>query len=844
MPDFFDWFVPPAVRGDARLSFRVRGVVKALLAITLVVAVLLGAFLLVREQPSAIELRLFAAATAMPVLAALSIRFTGRIAAILILTNLAGIFCVAAWAWASGGIQSVAAPWLLALLAALGAFGNIRVLLIAFVADVAVLAALYLAGVTHRLPPSVVPAGEAASLTLLSLLSSVFVVALAAVLVVRERRRVNALLRESEARFERAIDASGVILWDADSLTGEVYLGEAWSALVDAPPGPTRVTLQQLVALVPAEERKVLFDAAAAVLKGERADYAVEHRVRGRGGEWRWILSRGKVTQRDPASGRALRMSGTNVDITERKRLEGELLQRTRHLNLILDAIPGVVAHVGQDERYTFVNRGFLEAFGRTADQVIGRSAREVLGDALYESTLRYSDRVRRGESAQFERQQTLPDGTLRSYAVRYMPDIDEQGEVRGLISLTLDVTERKRNEEALRQLNEELDQRIAERTAALRESEERLRRLIDLLPGPVFVKDRGGRYLICNRANAELLGTAPEETLGRNAVESGMRPENAALVDAADAEARRTGLPQVIAEFAMTDRQGRRRVFLNARIPFAYSAEHPDAILGAATEITALKDAEDEVRRLNAELELRVAARTSELSAALAELEAFSYTVSHDLRAPARAVAGFSQMLLEDYGHQFEPGAHALLGRVSAAGRTMGEMIDGLLNLARIARAEIHRCPVDLSGLAADIWTEVTMAERDRRVKFELQPGLAADADPILLRTVLQNLLANAFKYTRHAADARVAVGRAERDGETLFFVRDNGAGFDLQYAAKLFGAFQRMHSASEFEGSGIGLATVKRIVERHGGRVWAESRPGEGATFYFTLESQGAAA
>jgi hypothetical protein len=198
--------------------------------------------------------------------------------------------------------------------------------------------------------------------------------------------------------------------------------------------------------------------------------------------------------------------------------------------------------------------------------------------------------------------------------------------------------------------------------------------------------------------------------------------------------------------------------------------------------------------------------------------------------------------MLIEDFGHQLEPGAHRLLGKVAAAGRTMGEMIDGLLGLSRIGRVELHREAVDLSRLAAEVWAEVSMAERDRSVRFELQEGVRVEGDPVLLRTLLQNLLGNAYKYTRNVPAAVVAFGRGARDGRLACFVRDNGVGFDLQYAGKLFGAFQRLHSASEFEGTGIGLATVRRIVERHGGEIWAESAPGEGATFCFTLGTQSA--
>ena len=250
-----------------------------------------------------------------------------------------------------------------------------------------------------------------------------------------------------------------------------------------------------------------------------------------------------------------------------------------------------------------------------------------------------------------------------------------------------------------------------------------------------------------------------------------------------------------------------------------------------------ARRRAEDD-RRMKAELERQVAERTTELNAANKELEAFSYSVSHDLRAPLRSIDGFSQAVLEDYAGRLDDQGRDYLSRVRAATQHMGQLIDDLIKLARVARAEIKREAVDLSALAGEVLAELQKREPGRRVECHIEPGLAAEGDARLLRVVLDNLLGNAWKFTGRQPQPRIEFGATRgADGEPAFFVRDNGAGFDMTYAGKLFGAFQRLHTVHDFPGTGVGLATVQRIVHRHGGRVWAEGAVGKGATFYFTL-------
>ncbi|MCZ6525719.1 MAG: PAS domain-containing protein, partial [Gammaproteobacteria bacterium] len=277
---------------------------------------------------------------------------------------------------------------------------------------------------------------------------------------------------------------------------------------------------------------------------------------------------------------------------------------------------------------------------------------------------------------------------------------------------------------------------------------------------------------------------------------------------------------------------------------PVKDSAGKPLHTLVTAQDVTDFKRVEAELNQHRAQLENLVEERTAELRRSTEDLESFSYSVSHDLRQPLRAINGFSQALLEDYYESLDDVGRDYLNRVCRASRKMGDLIDSFLSLSRLSRQEMKLEPVWLDELVAEATQELSSINAGRDVDMVIQEGLEAEGDRTLLKVALMNLMSNAWKFTRDQDPARIEFGATGEPGSRTYFLRDNGIGFDMIYADKLFGAFQRLHKVEEFEGLGIGLATVRRIIERHDGHIWAESKPGEGATFYFTLGTRASAA
>ncbi len=507
-------------------------------------------------------------------------------------------------------------------------------------------------------------------------------------------------------------------------------------------------------------------------------------------------------------------------DITDRKRSDESLKEQATRLQEQADLIE--LAHDtiivrDLDSRIVYWNHGAEETYGWTKTEALGQVTHTLLQTRFPQSPDQVQSQLLTQGRWEGELVHTARDGRRVVVASRQVLQRDARGQPRAILEINRDESARKRAEENVRQ------------------SEERFRTLVEQVHDyAIFGLDPAGYVTSWNEGAARLNGYQAEEIIGkhlsifftpkdvqrgqpeqelRSAVAKGHHEEESIHV-------RKDGSPYWadVVITALRNAHGDLRGFSKV-----------------IRDITARKQAEEQIHRLNLELERRV----HELATLNQELEAFSYSVSHDLRAPLRAIAGFSQALAEDYEATLDDQGKDYIRRIHAATQRLTQLIDDLLMLSRVTRSEMNReTTVDLSALASSIAAQLQSTQPERRSRFIIQPGLVTHGDAQLLRIALDNLIANAWKFTSKVPEARIEFGTAgTENGRTIYFVRDNGAGFDMAFADKLFGPFQRLHSGNEFPGTGIGLATVQRIIHRHGGRVWAEGQVGKGATVHFTL-------
>jgi len=410
------------------------------------------------------------------------------------------------------------------------------------------------------------------------------------------------------------------------------------------------------------------------------------------------------------------------------------------------------------------------------------------------------------GDPYEVENRLRHRDGEYRYFSVRAVPVRAENGAIREWAGIHTDITERKRTEDSLR------------------EGERRFRELADSMPQIVWAAGPDGHIDYYNQRWYQYTGR-PEGLSGDESWTDVVHPDDQNECVARWHAATTAGDAYEI-EYRLREKTGVYHWFLRRALPVRNSAGRVTRWFGTCTNIDAVKHKEEVLRRANAEID-----------AANRDLEAFSYSVAHDLRAPLRSIAGFSQAVAEDNADQLDAEGKDNLARVRAAAQRMAQLIDALLSLANVSRTAVRREAVDLTRLARTVGERLRETDVQRDVELVVEEGLVAKCDTKLLASVLDNLLGNAWKFTGRRSKALIEVGLTSKDGQPAFFVRDNGAGFDMAYAGKLFGAFQRLHSQAEFPGTGIGLATVQRIIRMHGGKIWAESEVGRGAAFFFSF-------
>jgi len=431
------------------------------------------------------------------------------------------------------------------------------------------------------------------------------------------------------------------------------------------------------------------------------------------------------------------------------------------------------------------------------------------------------------GARFQVEHRIVRPDGALRWVLQAAVVEWDDAGLPVRLLGIIQDITDRKRSEDEIRA------------------AEVRLRVLFDHAPIGVGEVTLSGKLVRVNQYFCQFVGYTADEVLSMRGMTDLLHPD--------DIEAHVAIRQRILSEEIETYSADRRFVQKGGGVIWGEvqrslvrdPAGHPLLYIDTIRDITAQREAESEVRALTAELEARVEQRTAELELSNKNLRAFSYSIAHDLRTPLRGLNGFSDALLEDYGEILGETGRGYAQRIQAASERMGTMIDDLLRLSQVTHADMNLVPVDLSAEVAAIADGLRSVDPGRRVSFAIQEGVWVTADRILIRAVLDNLVENAWKFTAGRDDATIefATAATEDDGTVCCYVRDNGVGFDPAYADKLFQPFQRLHTPREFPGTGVGLASVQRIIERHGGRVWAQGAVDGGATFYFTLDAKDSA-
>jgi PAS domain S-box-containing protein len=548
------------------------------------------------------------------------------------------------------------------------------------------------------------------------------------------------------------------------------------------------------------------------------------------------------------AGGKPRQYMAIRADITERKRAE----EARERLAAVVESSDDAIVSKDLNGTINTWNRGAEKIFGYTASEVVGKPMLMLLPSERVNEESDILARIRRGKRVEhFETVRVRKNGGKIDVSVTISPIKNSSGVIVGASNVARDITERKQAEERLAEQAEELSRQAEEllrSRLALETQTLMLQSVLDSMAEGLVAADEQGRFIIWNPAAAKILGLEAANLPSQQwTAHYGLFLEDMVTPFPTDQLplARAIRGESCSAEMFVRNPKVEQGAWIE--VGGGPLKDKEGVVRGgvvAFRDITQRKADEREIRKLNEELEERVEERTAQLATANQELEAFTYSVSHDLRAPLRHIGGFSKILTEDFGPGLPPEAKNHLQRIEDGVHRMGLLVDELLNLARVGR---HALQLQLTGLNAVVEEVVSLLQPEvagRAVRWKIADLPSVECDPILIKQVFQNLIANALKFSRARQPAVIEITHQRENGQMVIAVRDNGVGFSMKYKDKLFGVFQRLHRAEDFEGTGIGLATVKRIIHKHGGRVWAEAEPDKGATFYFMLEAKGATA
>jgi PAS domain S-box-containing protein len=585
----------------------------------------------------------------------------------------------------------------------------------------------------------------------------------------------------------------------------------------------------------------------ASIAQGEA--FEMEFPLRGAVGRFRTFLTRG-IPLKD-SQGRVLRWFGTNTDISERKEMEESLRDSERRVRALMDSTAEAILGYDPQGNCTFCNPSALRLLGyEDSSELLGKNIHAIIHHSRPDGTplaIQDCPLHRAAQAGQVFHADDLAywrkDGACFSVECWSHP-VFENGKAAGSVLTFFDITERKQAEERLAGQTEEVARQaeeLARSEGALRAQTSLLQSVLDSLGEGLIVADQEGKFSLWNPAAWKILGSGPANISPEEWSQNyGIYLPDQITPFPTDQFPLLRAVRGESATAEMFIRNPGREQPAWIEVTGRPLKSDDGTVRGgvvAFRDITESKAAAEVIQKLNDELEQRVLQRTAELQAANQELQAFSYSVSHDLRAPLRHIGSFSKLLMEEFGPKLEPEAQHYLERITEGTRHMGQLVDELLNLARVGRHELSPQITGLNSIVQEVVTVLKPETEGRQVEWKIADLPFVECDPMLVKQVFQNLLANALKFTRPREQAVVEISQQEANGEPVLMVRDNGVGFSMKYADKLFGVFQRLHRSEDFEGTGVGLATVQRIVQKHGGRVWAEAELDHGATFYFTL-------